>query len=64
MDKYEAEQAIENLLKELEVKTDGFVRGIEIQKIDVSSVSDNNTKYIKNVKIHLESRQNYKWSSE
>lgn len=62
MDKYEAELAIENLLKELEVKTDGFVRYIELIQTDITSVSDKNIKYIKHVKIHLESRQNYKWS--
>lgn len=64
LDNIEAESKIEKLLKELEIKTNGYIRGIEIQKMDVTSVSDKNTKYIKNVKIHLESRQNYKWSSE
>lgn len=64
MNKFGAEQAIEKILKELEIKTDGFIRGIELIKTDISSVNDENTKYMKSVKIHLESKQNYEWSSK
>lgn len=53
MDKFEAEREIEKILKELEIKTNGFIRGIELIKTDISCVNDKNTKYIKSVKIHL-----------